>query len=241
MTDQPLIEQSTDPATEQPTEATTDPRIKNVGFLDLRYAKTEQDLEGIVSMTDVGMVLVPEHLAGALAKVAMKNVGAVVPIPTDVKVASFTGQVRLSGESLAAGDPETILLVAGQAFITGEVTTVGYKEIRVFGQIFAPREGKAVISAKLTQLSGQNFYLPADARTIMGEQTIGREFLELLPAPTAIVVMGKLTLENDVTRELLQAKVEEIVLMGEIHAPKGLLPMLEVLTKERMGDIVAVE
>jgi len=215
--------------------------IKNVGMLDLRFAKTPQDLGNILSISNVGAVLVPEHLAGILAGIPTENIGGVIPIPQDVKVNCVTGQVRLSGESLAAGDPETILLVAGQAFITGEITTVGYKEIRVFGQIFAPRSGQGALSAKMGQLSGQNFYLPSDPRMIMGEETIGGEFLELLPEPTAFVVLGQLTFENDVTRELLKAKVTEIVLMGEIRAPRALLPLLNVITKDKMGEIVAVE
>lgn len=88
-------------------------------------------------------------------------------------------------------------------------------------------------------MQGQTFYLPAEARTIMGEETISKAFLELLPEPKAFVIMGSVTFEDDVTVELLKARIPEIVLMGEIKAPAPLIPMLQVLTVEKMGQIVA--
>ena len=215
--------------------------IQDVGMLDLRYAKVAEDLARIHSIKDVGLVLVPEHLAGVLAGVSMTDVGAVVPIPQEGKVNCLTGQVRLSAEMLESGDPDTILVIAGQAFIHGEMKGVGYKEIRVFGQLFAPRSAEAAISAKLTQLSGQNFFLPSDARTFMGEESIGKEFLELLDGPTALVVMGSLTIGAEVTRELLKEKISEIVLMGTLKAQPALIPLLQVITKEKMGTITAEE
>jgi hypothetical protein len=215
--------------------------IKDMGFLDLRYAKTAEDLAGIISISDVGMVLIPEHLAGVLANISVHDVGGIVNVPQDSKVNSLTGQVRISGETLAAGDPETILLVAGQLFITGEVTTVGFKEVRIFGQMFAPKSGRAAISAKLTQFTGQNFFTEAEARIIMGKESIGPEFLELLPAPATLVVLGELTFEPGTPRELVQSKLPEIVLMGKIVAPKELVPLLQVITKEKMGEIVEAE
>jgi hypothetical protein len=215
--------------------------ISDVGMLDLRYAKVPEDLAHIRAIKDVGLVLVPEHLAGVLAGISISDVGGVVPIPQDGEVKCLIGQSRITGAMLEAGDPEAILVIAGQAFITGEVKSVGYKEIRVFGQLFAPRSGEAAISAKLAQLNGQNFFLPSDARMFMGEETIGKEFLELLDAPTALVVMGSLTFGSDVTRELLKDKITEIVLMGTIRAQAELVALLQVLTKEKMGEITPLE
>jgi len=215
--------------------------IHDVGMLDLRYAKVPEDLAHIRAIRDVGLVLVPEHLAGVLAGLSISDVGGVVPIPQDGEVKCLIGQARITGAMLEAGNPEAILVIAGQAFITGDVKRVGYKEIRVFGQLFAPRSGEAAISAKLAQLNGQNFFLPSDARTFMGEETVGKEFLELLEAPIALVVMGSLTFGSDVTRELLRSKVTEIVLMGSIQAPADLVPLVQVLTKEKMGQINALE
>ena len=211
--------------------------IENMGMLDLRSAKTAEELKHITALKNIGCVVIPEHLATALMSVPMENVGTIVPVPEGENVKLHVGQSKMSGEALAAGGAEDILFVAGQLFITTPVTNVGFKEIRVHGQVMAIRGSETPLGAKIGQITGQILYLPAKTRTVMGEETIGKAFLELLPEPTALVVMGKLTFEDDVTAELLQSKILEIVLMGEIHTPAALLPLTQVLTIEKMGEI----
>jgi adhesin HecA-like repeat protein len=47
----------------------------------------------------------------------------------------LTGQVRLSGAMLAnpAGQAGDILVAAGQVVITGEVTTMGFRQVLIAG------------------------------------------------------------------------------------------------------------
>lgn len=215
--------------------------VSQIGCLDLRAAKTPEDLQHITGISQVGCVLIPQHLSAALYRIPMSKVGSVVPIPEGENISFQMGQIKLTGEALAGGDPEKILFILGQAFITTPVTSVGFKEIWVHGQFFAQRGSEGALGAKMTQVNGQTFYLPANARTFMGQDSLEGEFLELLPEPTALVIMGELTFEDSVTVELLKAKVLEIVLMGQIHAPPALLPILKVLTKEKMGEIKAKE
>jgi len=215
--------------------------IHNVDFLDLSSAKTPDDLQGITRITNVDCVLIPEHLMTALTRIPMENVDTVIPVPGGENLKLQVGQIRMTGEALSAGNAEDILFVAGQLFITTPVTSVGYREIRVHGQVMAPRGSEAALGAKLGRLTGQILYLPAKARTIMREETIGKAFLELLPEPAALVVMGQLTIEDDVTVELLQSKVPEIVLFGQIRAPQALVPLVQVLTTEHYGQIAAKE
>jgi len=212
-------------------------QIMNVGVADLRYAKTAEEIGEIGSIHDVGVILISEELVGALAKVNVYNVGGVMAVPSGDKVNVMTGQTRLTGEALEGGDPETTLVLVGQTFITTPVRSVGYKELRFCGQLFATRGSEAALTPKIGQMTGQNFFLPPDPRIIMGEETIGAEFLELLPKPTALVIMGEVTFDADVSKELLLAKIEEIVLMGEIQAPAHLIAALQVITKEKMGEI----
>ena len=213
-------------------------RIHDMGLLDLRSAKTPEDLKGITGINDVGCIIIPENLATALMGIPMNDVGTIIPMPEGNNVQLHVGQIKLSGEAIAAGDPEDILFVAGQLIITTPVTNVGYQAIWAHGQILAIRGSETALGAKLKRLTGQILYLPAKARTVMGSESIGKAFLELLPEPTAMVIMGELTIEDDVTVELLQSKIVEFVLMGVIKAPKPLIPLVQVLTPEKMGEIV---
>jgi hypothetical protein len=221
------------------TENTPPPagHIQDVGMLDLRSAKTPEDLSKITRIQDVGCILIAPHLTTALAGIPMQDVGTIIPVPEGANIKLRMGQTYLTGESLAAGNPEDTLYIIGQLFITTPVTSVGYKEISVHGQMFAVRGSEGVIGAKLGDVQGQTLYLPAGARTLTGNETLSGEFLELLPEPVAFIVMGCLTIEDDVTRELLKSKVLEFVLMGEIRVPKHLLALVQVLTKEKMGAI----
>jgi hypothetical protein len=212
--------------------------IEDVGMLDLRWAKSAEDLSEIISIEDVGVILVPEHLVGALGRVDIEDVGLIVPIPPGENVHVMSGEVRLTGEMLAGGNPEAILVLVGQVNIATMVQSIGYKELRVYGQLYAPRGSEGAIAAKMTQFSGKVFYLPANARTLSGNTTIGKAYLELLPESSALVVSGNLDIEADVTVELFRAKVPEIVLMeGNLTASKALVPLLQILTQEKNGEI----
>lgn len=212
--------------------------IHDLGVLDLRYAKSPEELRRIKRIHDVGVILVSEEAAPALAGIDINDVGSVVTLPSGVPLNCMTGQIKLSGEALASGDPETILFVVGQTHITSSVSSVGYKEIRIVGQLVAPRDSQAAISAKLTQITGQALYVPANSRFVMGKESFSQEFFELLPRPTPLAIMGTVTIEDDVTKEMLREKIPEIVLMGRISAPKELVPLLNVLTEDKLGEIV---
>ncbi|NPV06739.1 MAG: hypothetical protein HPY83_02095 [Anaerolineae bacterium] len=216
--------------------------IRDMGLLDLSSAKTPEDLSGITSIHDVGAIVIPEDLAPALTRIEMHDVGSVIPIPRGTKVSLQMGQTRLTGQALADGPEDTILVLVGQAIIVDRVESVGYRELHVIGQLLAPRGSEAALSPKITKLTGQAVYYPEveGARFIMGKEQIGRAFLELLPRPTPLIVMGLLTIEAGTPADLLRAKVPEIVLLGKIRAPEELVPLLQVLAVEKQGAIEAV-
>lgn len=212
-------------------------QFRDVAMLDLRYIKSADELADVRAIRDVGMILISESMQGALAKIDLQDVGGIVAVPDGDGVFMLSGQSTLTGEAMAAGDPNATLVIAGQLFIITPVTSVGYKEIRVYGQLFAAKGSEAAILPKITHLAGQNFFIPANPRFFKGSTELNQEFFELLTEPQPFVVMGKLSIASDVTKEMLQAKVPEIMLMGKIEAPRRLLPLLEFLTREKMGKI----
>jgi hypothetical protein len=202
--------------------------IENMGFLDLRGAKTAEDLAHITSITNVGTILISEQLGAALARIPMKNVGSVIPLPDGVRIKMQMGELRLSGEALAGGDPDEILFVMGELTITSLVREVGYREIRVMGEVTAPVGSESALSPKLT-LMGEILYLPEGARHISGEVTLGRDYFEMLPDATALVVTGIATIEDGVPADLLRGKLPELIVTGQLFAPSELLSLLTAL------------
>jgi hypothetical protein len=213
--------------------------VNDVRILNLLAAKTAEDLSGLQSINDVNLILVPDHLVGALGTVDMNDVNAVVGIPTDGKYALFCGETKLTGEAIAAGDPDTRLIVVGQTVVTTPVESVGFREIYMVGQIFAPRGSESALTAQSKNLVGQCFYYPQGARFFMGHDSLGAAFFQYLEQPAAIVVMGHLEFEDDVTPQILREKVPEILLFGHIEASRELVPMVQVLATEKHGEISA--
>lgn len=215
--------------------------ISDVGILNLLSAKTEEDLRGIAHISDVGMILIPEHLSHVLAQVDMSDVGTVLPVPTDAKVSLMTGQVTMSGESFASGDPQSVLVVAGQVLVTSVIKSVGFREVRLMGQVLAPKGSETALMAASAQIAGQVVYYPEGARVFVGTESISQAFLEYLPGPTPLVFVGTGKFEKDVDLDTLRAKVPEILAIGTVTAPRRLLPLVQVLARERFGSVEASE
>lgn len=223
---------------EQPNEIHKG-HIENMGVLNLLSAKTADDFDGISHIENVGCILIPEHLTTAFMKLSMENVGSVVPVPQDGKVNVVAGQARFTGEALAQGDPDTMLVVAGQMVITTVVTSVGFRGLHIAGQLLAPVGSEAALLSGIGNLTGQAVYYKPGARMFMGHEKLGREFLELIDEPIALMITGHLEFEDDVTPDLLRAKISEIALCGHLEVPRHLLAMAQLLTTDKSGQISA--
>jgi hypothetical protein len=215
--------------------------ISNVGVLDLTGMKSTEELAGIRSISQVGVVLVPESLMSGLLALPMEKVGATVPVPTGENVKLVTGQMKTTGEALAgAGREEDVLVVAGQLLVTTPVEHVGYGEIIVAGQVYAPEGSEGALTAGISRLTGQVFYYSGKPRFFVGSERFGRGFFEVLEGPMAMILVGDFAIERGVPAELLKEKVSQILLAGNLQAPQELLPLVQVLTVEKAGNLSAL-
>jgi len=157
----------------------------------------------------------------------------------DIKVLS--GQVKLSAAMLAnpAGQPDDMLIVAGQVTVTGEVTTVGYRHVIVAGQVAAPEASRDAIEPAV-QIQGQvGWYRGDDPRVFIGDASLGPDFFRLLDHRVSLVVFGDLSIAAGVTETMLLEKIAGIALFGDITAPAELLGALQVLATDVFGEIRA--
>src|SRR3954471_23039317 len=75
--------------------------IRNVGVLDLSGLESPEVLDGVTSMINVGVIIVPEPLLPKLSRISMRNVGVTIPVPKGARLRQFSGQTVLSGDALA--------------------------------------------------------------------------------------------------------------------------------------------
>ena len=215
-------------------------KYEDLPLLDLRRHSPEATA-AIRKIEDVTLLLLSERNAGHLVA-KMEDVDAVVTLPDgdDSQVVIRTGQVELAGEALSSDAAANQILVAsGEIVITPPITECRYRQMHVTGQLLVPRSGRAAVSAALTTMSGQMSTYPDDMpiRTVNGNAEYDAAFLNLLDRPECVVVNGKLTLADDVTDDLLKAKVGEIVLNGQVSAPRSAAAAARFLCREQNGQI----
>ena len=191
----------------------------------------------------VGSVLAPRGSEPVLGPVLGGGVGSVSYFRyadgQDFKV--LTGQVKLSGATLAnpAGQPEDVLLAAGQVVVTGPVTSVGYAQVIVTGQLVAPAAGREVLEPRM-QVHGQSaWYRSDDPRVIVEDTRFGPDFFRLLDHPVSLVVLADLSIAPGVTETKLQEKEADNILQSDLTAPADLVPALQVLATDAFGTIRA--
>jgi hypothetical protein len=191
-----------------------------------------------------GLVLAPHGSESALGAGLTRVTGSVdyYPYAEGQEVKVFTGQVRAGGEDLAnpAGGPDDVLVVAGQLVVTGPVTKVGYRRVVVAGQMLAPQDSRPVLGP-VAVVKGQLSWYTGQPRFFIGKERLGRSFFELVDRPLNMALVGRFEIDPDVPAELLRDKVEEITLVGKLVAPRELVGVLQLLTTEKVGKIMAAE
>ena len=190
----------------------------------------------------IGSVLAPRGSEQILGQSLAGGTGAVTYYPyaegQEVKVLS--GQVRLSPAMLAnpTGRPDDILVVAGQVVVTGEVTTVGYRTTMIAGQLAAPTASRDVLS-RPSRCRGRRSGTRASTRG----STWRRPDRTRLPSPARpagpLMVLGDLTVAEDVTEAALREKLTGIAVFGDVFAPAGLIGAVQILATDVFGDIKA--
>ncbi len=191
----------------------------------------------------VGSVLAPRGSEVALGPALAGGTGGVTYYThtdgQDIKVLS--GQVRLSGAMLAnpAGQPDDLLITAGQVVVTGQVTTIGYRNVIIAGQLAAPAASRDVVEPRI-QVQGQAaWYAGDDPRVFYDDISLGPDFFRLLDHPVSLVVLGDLDIADGVAEAMMRDKITGICAFGDVTAPPELVGMVQALATDAFGSIRA--
>lgn len=200
--------------------------VKSVGFRQIHVT---------------GMVLAPRGSESALGAGLTGVTGSVVYYRLGERqdFRQLAGDVRLSGAGIANahGSPDDVLITSGRLVVTSKVTDVGYQLIAFGGELLAPRQSEELLTPVLTG-GGEIAWYEGDPRFLIGDETYGRAFFELLDDGERLAFAGDVTIADDgVTPELVRQKVSDITLLGSIRAPKDVVPVLQIRTTEKCGTI----
>ncbi|QBI19727.1 hypothetical protein ER308_09310 [Egibacter rhizosphaerae] len=113
--------------------------VENVAILDLTTMRSADELLAVHRIENVALVLVPESLAGTLARIPTKNVASVVPVPDGADLRVHTGAVVMGGDALADPSAEgAVLVVTGTLAVSNPVEHVAFARVVVTGMVLAP-------------------------------------------------------------------------------------------------------
>lgn len=192
-----------------------------------------------------GLLLAPRGSETALVPVLAGSTGSVTYYRyaegQDIKV--LGGEVNLSGATLEnrAGQPDDILVAAGEIVVTGQASHVGYGLIVIAGEVAAPEASRDVLESRF-HVGGEIAWYPGDSpRTFRGKTSLGAGFFRQLDEPVVIVSFGRLEILPDVTESLLREKVRGFTLFGQTIAPAELVGVVQFLATDAFGPIQASE
>lgn len=199
--------------------------IRQVAVLDLTGASSGEMLTGVTRISNVATILAHESVIPRLSSIPMDNVATIVPIPEGSRVRLLSGQVVLSGDALSNpdGDPNEVLVTAGQLVLTSRVKHVGFKQLVTAGQVLAPKGSEAALGAALARMAGQvQFYPLADGgevRVLIGASRVtAAELANPTGQPSdTLLSVGQLVILGLPE----QLGFHNIVGVGQVLAPAG--------------------
>jgi hypothetical protein len=216
-------------------------KITHMGLLDLRHLRSIDELANVTRISHIGTILVSDQLQGSINRIPMNHVGSILTLPADMKVKLLTGDLKLSGDFLenANGDPDETLLIVGTLMITSPLRKIGYKSLILTGELVAPKGSEPILTSAISQLIGELYFYADEPRLFTGQDRFGSDFFQYLKQPVTLFLRGEFSIEPDVTPELLQAKVSEVFLWGNIRtANSKQAALLLALAAVKYGDIL---
>lgn len=197
--------------------------ISGVAALDLTGIRSPDELAEITSIEKVGLVLVPESLAGALARIPTRKVANIVPVPDGAEVKMHTGVVVMGGEALAQpGGDDVVLVVTGTLALSSPVEHVAFRQVIVTGMVLAPFGSEAALGVGLTRVTGSvQYYRHAESqrfRMFSGQTQLSGEVLANAGGSRADILF--LAGQTIVTGPITEIGFQGIFAAGQLVAPR---------------------
>ena len=197
---------------------------------------------GYADLILMGQIIAPTGSETALGAGATRLSGQVLyyPYVDGANVRTVFGST-VSGEALAnvAGEPTDILLSVGNLVVTSPIQRLGYQHVVATGHVVVPRGTDSELLSRIIPVGGQLATYTAQPKVFEGKDHFSADFFELFDEPITLVLDGKFSFDQDISRELLLQKLAGLVLDGKISAPRHLVPVLQARSIARDGKISA--
>ncbi|MFG6146892.1 hypothetical protein [Halobacillus sp. B23F22_1] len=193
-------------------------RIGNVGLLNLMNA-TEESLQNVERIENIGMVLYPKEKAHLLPKLNAGNIGQCVELPEGYQVVN--SNLHVDQAYFQSLTEEVKLFVNGNLIVDRNVQADELKnsllELRVSGSIYCP----AHLTGSLFHIISHGAmdvesYREEQLRFENGHFELTNAYLHSADRTMRLTVNGKLRLDEDLDMDLFQKKIHQIDVNGKV-------------------------
>ena len=202
--------------------------IGNVGLLDLTTS-SEESINEIEQIGNVGMLIYSRETARLASKINIMNLGASEEVPEDCKFIS--GQVEIDRNYFQNIKSPVSLLLAGQITIKQDVSKEdienGIKYLSISGQVMCPEKLIGVLQSKCSKINGQLLPYSNNHFISTGKLNIDISFLKATENSVSLLLIGKMTMLDDIPEALFNEKVESINIIGKALVREEYLEMFK--------------
>jgi hypothetical protein len=130
--------------------------IENVGVLNLKDV-TEEDIERIKGIKNVGLIIAPKELMGKISAKITENVGVTVPYIEGMRL--YVGETSIGASTLENLEEPVDILQAGRLVfekdVTPELILSKVKSFRNYGKTEVPSNAHGALMAKCIENMGK--------------------------------------------------------------------------------------
>lgn len=193
-------------------------RIINQALVDLRNFSPAA-LKKIKSMINVTLVMLPENPGPDFSEAysSIKKTNVISEINVSSKACIFNGMSILSKENIA----DNCVVVCNGLTVIRDIPKEKNIKVIVNGTLI--KSPSAFF--EIIKINGTSHNIDDEAKLIksISEMVIDKNFINNLSEKTAIIVCGKIHIDDEVTEEMLQSKgivfyvIEQIIAKKELH------------------------
>jgi hypothetical protein len=214
--------------------------IRDLPIVDLRTISTD-DINKIERVENVRTVVLNSRNAESFMRVPRVDVRSQLIIK-DGEVLHI-GQIEFDDSFLNTLQDDTKLVVLGHIFIDGFTLELVFRKIRgmrMYGQVlYSSADHVAALLSRLERLQGQLLRMAPDSSRWIGSTYLDRALLNTVSG-RAIVSIGTLTLDPQLTLNDLTAHVKSMVQIGELKGKEETISAFLSICDRRLGPCTIV-
>ena len=217
--------------------------IGNVNVLNLVDA-TPESVAGIRRIENINLAICTAATLPLLNRLNPNNVNATIQVPAGANLIFKIGVMQVNADFFKNVERKIYFFVTGQLIIEPGVPLAeiekGLAGVAVTGQFLCPEDLMGAFNAKSNTIIGETVAYPPFKHFIKGDLRLDPGFLSNIADGTEICVLGDLLAPRVLPNELLNQKIRQIFVSGDIICHEENALVLRGKLYKNLGDFETI-